>query len=169
MRKLMRLPHQMLFFLLLLLMMIGLFCTLLLTGTAPSDEKTMIAWLKDNQAILPDVLAYLQEEQTTMTRETFRQFDQLYRSGTLDEIASVLPKGRLIVRFVGGTTESGERYLHYAPDNPDLQSLSPLTAEEMADFTVTEQDADCVRLTDGSATIKVERVEDGWYVVEYRK
>ena len=153
----MRLPHQMLFFLLLLLMMIGLFCTLLLTGTAPSDEKTMIAWLKDNQAILPDVLAYLQEEQTTMTRETFRQFDQLYRSGTL------------IVRFVGGTTESGERYLHYAPDNPDLQSLSPLTAEEMADFTVTEQDADCVRLTDGSATIKVERVEDGWYVVEYRK
>ena len=168
MEKPVRVSHQMVLFVL-LLVMIGGFCALFLSWSAPSDEETMVAWLTDNQAILPDVLAYLQEEQTTMTRETFQQFDQLYRSGTLDEIASVLPKGRLIVRFVGGTTESGERYLLYAPDNPDLQSLSPLTAEEMADFTVTEQDADCVRLTDGSATIKVERVGDGWYVVEYRK
>lgn len=168
MEKPVRVPHQVTIFLL-ILAAAALLCMMLFSWQAPSDEETMVAWLKDNQAILPDVLAYLQDEQTSMTRETFQQFDQLYRSGTLSEITSVLPKGRLIVRFVGGQSESGERYLHYAPDCEDLTSLSPLTAEQMADFAVVQQSDSFCELTDGTATVTVERVAEGWFVIDYRK
>ena len=163
-----RASHQMLFFLL-LLGILG-FCTLVaVTRQSPSDRETMIAWLRDNQEVLPEILSYLQDEQTTMTRETFQQFDQLYRSGVLSEVSSVSPKGRLIVRFNGGTTASGERYLHYAPDCDDLSQLNPLSPAQSADFAIVEQDSQHCLMTDGTASIRIDFVEAGWYIVDYQR
>lgn len=166
MEKQTRTRHQMVL-LLLLIAGVGLVSIFALMRQSPSDRETMIAWLNDNQAVLPEVLSYLQDEQTAMTRETFQQFDQLYRSGVLEEISSVAPRGRLIVRFAGGRTETGERYLHYAPDCDDLSQLGPLSASQMADFAVKEQSRDLCVMTDGTAILRVERVADGWYIVEY--
>lgn len=168
MEKPIRASQQMVLFLL-LMVVVGLVSLFALMRQSPSDRETMIAWLRDNQTVLPDVLAYLQDEQTTMTRETFQQFDQLYRSGVLEEISSVQPKGRLIVRFAGGRNETGERYLHYAPNCGDLSQLSPLSASQMADFAIKEQRSDLCVMTDGTASIHIERVADGWYIVEYSR